>query len=219
VAAENGTEAISKWHDPAGVIILSICFFVLWGLTHFVSGRPPRLEISKGIVPRPFPRAAANGLGGWLFVAILGTEIWYRAHESGEKLKWSIEFPSTKEHFADVEIPDLLGDERRAASWTESDGSRWTAFFFKWDAGPPSSRILARLHRPENSLPAAGYELRKEKNIMVRARDLSLPFRAMDFDYHGQAQVQSAWRRYAIVARERVNRSPMAVHKSGIQFI
>ena len=163
VAAENGTEAISKWHDPAGVIILSICFFVLWGLTHFVSGRPPRLEISKGTVPRPFPRAVAIGLGGWLFVAILGTEIWYRAHESGVKLKWSIEFPSTKEHFADVEIPDLLADERRAASWTESDGSRWTAFFFKWDAGPPSSRILARLHRPENCLPAAGYELRKEK--------------------------------------------------------
>ena len=101
VAAENGTEAISKWHDPAGVIILSICFFVLWGLTHFVSGKPPRLEISKGVVSRPFPRAVAIGLGGWLFAAILGTENWYRAHESGEKLKWSIEFPSTKEHFAD----------------------------------------------------------------------------------------------------------------------
>jgi hypothetical protein len=39
----------------------------------------------------------------------------------------------------------------------------------------------------------------------------------VDYVRNCQAQVQSAARRYAIVARERVNRSPMVVHKSGIQ--
>lgn len=34
VAAKNGIDSIPKWHDPAGFIILFICFFVLWGLVH-----------------------------------------------------------------------------------------------------------------------------------------------------------------------------------------
>jgi hypothetical protein len=69
------------------------------------------------------------------------------------------------------------------------DRKRWEpldGIFFKWDAGPPRSRILARLYRPEDCLPAAGYEFRNEKNITVRAKDLSLPFRALEFDYHGK---------------------------------
>jgi exosortase len=186
VAAQNGTEALSKWHDPAGFTILSICFFALWGLTHFISGTPKRPEPAKSFAPRPFPRGVVVTFGAWLLITVLGAEIWYRTHDTGEKLNWSFEFPTTKEDFANVQVPDALGDERRAASWIESDGSRWTAFFFKWEAGPPSSRILARLHRPENCLPAAGYNLREERDITVKARDLNIPFRAMDFDYDGK---------------------------------
>ena len=186
VAAKNGTEAISKWHDSAGFIILSICFFALWGLAHFISGTPARLEPSKGMASRPLPRGVVIALGAWLLVTVLSAEIWYRTHETGERLKWSFEFPTAKDHFSEVQIPDALGDERRAASWTESDGSRWTAFFFKWNAGPPSSRILARLHRPENCLPAAGYNLREERDITIKAKDLIIPFRALDFDYDGK---------------------------------
>jgi hypothetical protein len=68
---------------------------------------------------------------------------------------------------SDVSLPDPLGDERRTASWTESDGSRWTALFFKWAAGPPRSRILARLHRPENCLPAAGFKLQVDRGTIL----------------------------------------------------
>jgi exosortase len=186
VAANSGTEAIAKWHDPAGFTILSICFFVVWGLTHLISETPARLERAKGMAQRPLPRGVMVTLGAWLFATVLSVEIWYRTHETRETLNWSFEFPTSKDHFSNVEIPDALGDERRAASWTERDGSRWTAFFFKWDAGPPSSRILARCHRPENCLPRAGYRLRDERNITIKAKDLSIPFRAMDFDYHNQ---------------------------------
>ena len=67
-----------------------------------------------------------------------------------------------------LSLPDLLGDEHCAASWTKRDGSRWTALFFKWDAGPPRSRILARLHRPENCLPAAGYKLQADRGDLAQ---------------------------------------------------
>ena len=84
-------------------------------------------------------------------------------------------------------IPDPLGDERRGGSWTDGDGSHWMAFFFKWAAGPPSSRILARLHRPEVCLPAAGYKLEADRGtIKVSAKGLSIPFHALKFDYGGQ---------------------------------
>jgi hypothetical protein len=42
-----------------------------------------------------------------------------------------------------------LAKNRRSSSLSASEF--WTALFFKWAAGPPSSRIPARLHRPENS--------------------------------------------------------------------
>jgi exosortase len=186
IAAKDGTESISKWHDPAGFTILGISFFLIWGLAHFISGPPARLERSKGMAPRPFPLKVVIALGAWLLVTVLVVEFWYRAHETGKILNWSFEFPIAKDHFSELEIPDLIGDEGHAASWRESDGSRWTAFFFKWHAGPPSSRILARCHRPEKCLPAVGYKLRGERNITIKAKDLSIPFRAMDFDYNNQ---------------------------------
>jgi exosortase len=185
IAARYGTESVPNWHDSAGYIILSICFFLLWGLVHLVSATPPRLEASKGNVPRPLPRKLANGLAAWLLVTVVGAEVWYRTHESGETLHWSFELPVSKDQFAKL-TPDPLGDERSAASWTEGDGSRWTALFFKWDAGPPRSRILARLHRPENCLPATGYQLRAQRDITIKAKNLRIPFRALDFDYDGR---------------------------------
>jgi hypothetical protein len=135
----------------------------------------------------PFPPRLVIGLGAWLLVTVFGVEVWYRAHETGKKtLHWSFEAPTSKEHFADVSLPDSVGDERRGASWTEKDGSRWTALFFRWAAGPPRSRILARLHRPENCLPAAGFKLQEDRGmITVKAKDLNIPFHAMDFDYDG----------------------------------
>jgi hypothetical protein len=53
--------------------------------------------------------------------------------------------------------------------------------------GPPGSRILARLHRPENCLPAAGYKLQNDRGIItVRVKDLMIPFHAMDFECDGR---------------------------------
>ena len=143
VAAKNGIEAVSNWHDPAGFTILSICFFVLWGLAHFLTKSPAHKgphpnsspNSSQQLAPMPFPRRLLIGLGTWLLLIVLGTEVWYRAHETRDKLHWSFEWPVAKEHFSDVAISqyaigELKFDEGRAASWMDSDGSYWTAAFF-----------------------------------------------------------------------------------------
>jgi hypothetical protein len=144
----------------------------------------------------PFPRRLVIGLAAWLLFTVLGTEVWYRAHEAEETRHWSFEWPVAKEDFSDLVMPkpaaDMLKfDEGRAASWMEGDGSRWTAFFLKWAAGSSRSRILARGHRPEVCLPAAGYQLRADRGtITIEAKGLIIPFHAADFDYDGsQAHV------------------------------
>jgi hypothetical protein len=121
-------------------------------------------------------------------VTVLGTEVWYRAHEAEETRHWSFEWPVAKYDFSDLVIPkpvaDMLRfDEGRAASWMEGDESRW----LRWAAGPASSRILARGHRPEVCLPAAGYQLRADRGtITIEANGLIIPFHAVDFDYDGR---------------------------------
>jgi len=192
-AATQGVESVPRWHDWAGNVELGICFLALWGCVHLLCRKSLKLPRSvpafsdSDRAPKPFPPKLAISLGVWLGLIILSTEAWYRAHETGELLQWSFQLPISKPKFQTLSLPDLLGDEQRAASWTENDGSRWTALFFKWAAGPPRSRILARLHRPENCLPAAGYKLQTDRGIIkVRAKDLTIPFHAMDFEYDGR---------------------------------
>jgi exosortase len=187
IAAKDGVESVSRWHDPAGFSVLGICFLVLWALAGLLFGNPLRLRSSHTSTLLSLPRRLLIGLGAWMLASVVGTEVWYRAHEGEGTRQWSFEWPVRKEHFSEVPIPDPLGDERRAASWTDGDGSRWMAFFFRWAAGAPSSRILARLHRPEICLPAAGYRLRMDRGtITINAKELSIPFHALEFDGNGQ---------------------------------
>jgi hypothetical protein len=59
---------------------------------------------------------------------ILGTEVWYRMHETRAMLHWFIEWPVGQEDFSDLVIPQpaadtLKFDEGRGASWTDRHGS------------------------------------------------------------------------------------------------
>ena len=155
VAAKDGIESMSNWHDSAGFTILSISFLLLWGLAHFLPGTAGGKDqdqiSSEQAAPMPFPRGVLVGLGAWLLLTILGTEVWYRAHEAGEKLHWSFEWPVAKEQFSDVVISqyaaeELKFDEGHAASWMESDGSYRTALF---------SKVGCRTESFENSRPFA----------------------------------------------------------------
>ncbi|MBV9491545.1 MAG: exosortase/archaeosortase family protein [Verrucomicrobia bacterium] len=188
IAARDGLDAISTWHDSAGFVILGICFVATWGLAHCLSGAPPKLQFARGSAPNRFPRGMMAGLAISLFAAVVGTEIWYRAHESSATLRWSFEWPTSKPEFSELQIPEQLGcDEGHAASWTDHDATRWTVFFLKWAPGPVASRIQARLHRPENCFPGAGYKLETDRGIItLRIKDLVIPFHALDFNYEGR---------------------------------
>src|SRR6476619_7227365 len=115
----------THWHDWAGIFELGLCFFALWLFVHLMCRDSLKLpdpvpaSLAGDRVPRTFSLKMAIGLGAWLALTVLGTETWYRAHENGEFLQRSFRLPASKPKFQILSLPDLLGDEQRAASWTE----------------------------------------------------------------------------------------------------
>jgi hypothetical protein len=191
IAAKDGIEAVSNYHDPLGFTVLAICLVLIWSLARLISGPLPKLPSSTVTAPSPLPWRFAFGLGAWVMFTVIGVEAWYRAHETPGKLPWSFVWPVDKKDFSDVPISRLEADalacdEERGAEWANGDGSHWMAFFFKWAEGPVRSRILARMHRPENCLAAAGCKLREDRGtIIVKAKNLLIPFHSLDFEYAG----------------------------------
>ena len=194
IGAKQGTDAIPTWHDLLGYAVLTICFFLLWGLARIICGR---LRLRPATVPATgsaYPYRMIIGLGAWVCFTIVSTEIWYRQHETPAAVQWSFAWPVHKDEFTEIpltrsEAAALVYDEGRGAEWTNKDGTHWVGYFFKWFRGPSWTRIAAREHRPEHCLPSAGYEpCGDHGTITVEAHGISIPFHALDFDDSGQKQ-------------------------------
>jgi exosortase len=191
IAAKEGIGSMANWHDPIGYTILTACFLLLWGLARAISGPPLMHPSAEARAPARFPNRLVFASGGWILFTVIGTEIWYRAHETPDTVRWSVSWPVYKQAFADISISkpeaeSLSFDEGRGAEWTNEDGSYWVAYFFRWAKGPSRSRILARAHRPENCLPGAGYKPCGDHGIItVQVQGISIPFRALDFEDGG----------------------------------
>jgi hypothetical protein len=76
--------------------------------------------------------------------------------------------------------------------WRESDGTAWQTFYFRW--GPAATLLdrvrvqLAKSHRPEICLPAAGLALRADRGTKAfSVAGLTLPFRAYEFMDRGSS--------------------------------
>jgi len=193
VAVKDGIDGMTNWHDPLGFTALAVCFLFVWLLARLVLGPIPK------IAPRSDAPTLATiagkwllGLGAWLLFTVIGTEVWYRSHETKENLRWSFLWPVHKREFAEVSFSkadaNTLGfDQARGASWANEDGSRWIAYFFNWGEGSPYSRIRARTHRPENCLPAAGYKLLEDRGtITIKAKNLFIGFHSFNFEHEGE---------------------------------
>jgi exosortase len=194
VAAKEGIQAIADWHDPLGYAALTTGFLLIWGIARLISGPLPTVSPAAAKAPVGSPGRLIFGLGGWILFTVIGTEIWYQGHEMTETLHWSVAWPVHKRGFADIPISKfeaelLLFNEGRGSEWTNADGSHWAAYFFKWTKGTNLSQILARRHRPEICFPAAGYKPCGDHGIItIQAKDVSIPFHALDFEDGGNKE-------------------------------
>jgi hypothetical protein len=139
---------------------------------------------APGAAPLILPRVLVTGLAVWFGVVFAGVELWFRdSRQIGSQ--WTLSSPAGAQPVvlepAAVEM--LQADHTVASSWRGADGSRWTMFFFEWRPGPSRSRILARMHRPEVCLPAAGLRRIGDRGILnVDAQGLTLPFEASQYE-------------------------------------
>ncbi len=186
-AAAEGMSAVEHYHDPAGFTVLTACFVLLWLTALFLLRGHREPVFSENIAPAaPLNRALALGIAVWLTLVIAGTEIWFRSGNTERLTAWQFTFPEHREGFRKIELPadtlaQLQADYAQAGAWHGESG-QWLAFAFRWDAGPSRSRILARLHRPENCLPAVGWTLVEERApIEIQVTGERTVFRAMTF--------------------------------------
>ena len=135
--------------------------------------------------------------GLWTLCVVALTEAWYRAHESNpaQTVRWSAQFPtnsaSAHKTWIGKDVRQMLKcDQGDGLSWDEQDGSKWSAYFFRWRAGEATSRMAARDHRPEICLPSHGYKVKTDSGILfLLVHGLQLPFRAYVFEEAGASSM------------------------------
>ena len=94
IASRDGLDAVSKWHDPAGLTIQVFCFMTVWLLA--VWWRSPdsgEMSPPESAPPRPIPAWLFPALAFWILVSAGATEIWYRLHEGkGPAVHWTVDW-------------------------------------------------------------------------------------------------------------------------------
>jgi exosortase/archaeosortase family protein len=193
IAYIQGFAAMEKWHDPAGISVLSISLLLLYLVARPLRRQAAPYHRDKGTARiEPLPMPILLGLSGWISFFIVGTEIWYRHHEldlSGIR-RLSVVWPSDVPGISKVSIPDsarrmLLYDDAQCASWRDRNGLEWRFYSLVWNSGRTSTQS-ARIHRPENCLQASGAILHNELSpTIAEIGGIPLVFRTYLFDWKG----------------------------------
>ncbi len=196
IAANQGTEALSHWHDPIGTLVVVIGMAGLGAIAWFIrvekgnQRSEPRLAVPakfQGSMPGIFLRL------GWLVLIFVGTEMWYRGHE--RKLltlpAWQVRWPANvalqPAPIADSTRAILQYNRASSAAWEHPAGIHWWSFFARWE--PQRTAVqLVRSHSPEICLPATGRTFRGERPpVLVETSVAPLRFRAYEFEQQGRA--------------------------------
>ena len=197
IASGKGVAAMSAWHDPTGVTILVAGFICLW-IAALLMGREHRSDVKGQPSGAGSQTSEVRGqrseirgqrrwlpaLAAWLLLADVGTEAWYRFHESilPKTVSWRVELPRDNPNFQAVPFSDearqfLRYDEGLNGVWMD-EGAKLQAIFLRWNPGRIAPH-LAKSHTPEVCLTAAGRELVSQSDLReFTVRGLRLPFRS-----------------------------------------
>jgi exosortase len=193
LAARDRLSTAAAWHDAVGYGVLASSLVAVaafaWCLRRPglpVQGPPPAPRLPG----RPIPGAAAVLALGWLAISEVSTEAWYRAHETAQAqpASWKVVWPEQAQtiELSPRERQLLRADDAQARTWRDGF-SQWTAYFLRWQPGRNAAQ-LARLHRPEVCLPAAGAVLQQDHGWLEvdLGMGLAIPFRYQVFQGAGR---------------------------------
>ena len=223
-ASRDGLASVARWHDPAGFLILSVCFGVVW-LTALLLARNETHPASTHhtAVARPLPSGFAIGLSLWILATLAAVEIWFHDGDNPPESPWSLLPPeeSAPLHIGKEAARQLQCDQSSAVAWRETDGSDWLMYFLEWRPGPIRSRVLARIHRPDICLSSVGLKLIEDRGtISVEAAGFDLAFHAYTFEQDGHPLFvyYGIWQNRSHRARESGSLS-QSEHTAGLQAV
>jgi exosortase len=199
LVARKGIGAIAEYHDEAGMTVLLICSFLLWGAGWLLARRNQRSGIGKPLAAvsspaesektAPAPNTArlirfGITLTVWLAAVECGVQLWYHIRESHIKRgpDWSVQLPEQNPTYRSLPVTAeenqlLRFDEQRQGEWRESDGSVWQVFYYNWFPGRVAG-YLAKRHTPDICLTATGYRMTAGPELMVMdVNHIQLPIR------------------------------------------
>lgn len=196
VASRQGIAAVSSWHDAAGILVLQVTFgtVVLFAYRWKGVAVPSGSRAGMAAATQPGRGCYAIVLVAFslLISASLGSEIWYRLHESASSglRQWFLHPIGTEREASLVVIPPqtlkmLFYPEGFSERWLIGDNAGGQAFYFRWPAGRTSQQAVT-MHRPEVCLSNIGMKLIRS----LPSRDYSLegitiPFRSWLFEQRG----------------------------------
>ncbi len=196
IAAKQGSTAVQRWHDTAGISILVGCFMGVWLAALWLARTPspPRTgrglgEVSSGSDQRNRdPASSGFSFRPLLTIALLllcgevAIHFWYAEGKPVSPIHWHPEFPRTNPTFRIIELPSAIRNtlrfnEGESAAWRNNDETAWQMIYLRWKPGRVAAH-LARNHTPDVCLPATGKKLREISEMPpIQVEKLSLPFR------------------------------------------
>jgi exosortase len=195
IASNEGIAAVEKWHDMAGYAILVSTLVTLWTVAHFHNRRRTRKNAAirdtkpSQDPPLHIPRPVVTACVFTIFLSmasLAGTELWYRAHETGSSAEstWTIKSgtPGTKQ----IPISDrtrriLFFPEGFSERFLDSAGRNWQLFYLRWPAGRTAIQAL-NIHDPRTCLGSIGMVLEKQlPSMTIQVGKESFRFRVFLF--------------------------------------
>jgi exosortase len=184
-AASQGIGAVSKFHDPAGYTIFTVCLVVVAIVADLLRRRHAVTPtVTTTGPPNPLPRSLGPALCAWAVLVFAGTELWYRPKHGEHDENWTIQPPANAKPAAvsDAALSLLACDRQQSTVWKDDHGAHWTLFFFEWKPGTGRSAILARVHRPEICLPGIGLrEMGERESVNIEAAGFPLTLELLQF--------------------------------------
>ena len=202
LASTRGPAAIDNLHDPAGYAILAATLTAIiiasaWCLRRYPPPTPPP-SVDRPPVTLPTTvafRASLLGVGAFLFASLVGTEAWYRSHETeplDRSNAWTFA-PSPDEDRASpmadrtLEMlmhPDVVVSER----WSDDAGLDWQVFHFRWEPDQSAIHAAMVVHDPRVCLGTVGLTLEATlPDQTLTAAGFRIPFH--HFRFTGQRRI------------------------------
>lgn len=195
VASRRGFGQMDALHDAAGLAEVFLALAAIWTLAVLLRQKRPVQHQTLAA------SAAARTLGtpvlvaglGWLLLVEAADEGWYRAHEAKpvKNVQWTIHPRADWPGWRKVPVPErslamLRCSDAASYSWQDGNGCEWGLNHFRW---PPrrNSAQLAKGHRPDVCLPAAGWTVVEQRGVIaVPIRGLNFTFQHSIYEKGGQ---------------------------------